>query len=277
MKNKAKDFDTPLVINNRYEVITQLGAGTLAVVYHCRDAENPDRRVAVKILFPELVKDFRAISRIHRDYAHLRMLSSPNVIQAFDFFENELHVGYSMEVADRGDLEHKLAATSSMPIYDAINILRSACSGVRAIHELNIIHRNIKPGNLLLTTDSTVKIADFCCSVKDEAIKNDDGCANSLDYVPPEYMISGAVDWRTDIYALGVLGYELLAERPPFRRKTVLETMTTQIECNPIPPITIRTDCPAALSAVVMRAMHQNPEQRFQHVDEMLKELQSVG
>ena len=90
-------------------------------------------------------------------------------------------------------------------------------------------------------------------------------------------MASGTIDWRTDIYALGLLGYELVTGRSPFRGKTVLETMTARMESSPVPQTALRGDCPAVLNAIVLRAMHREPEQRFQSASEMLSELQKVG
>jgi serine/threonine protein kinase len=267
----------PSTIGDTYQVLGLLGTGTLATVYRCLDTTQPNREVAVKVLFPDISKDARAISRIKRDFEHLRLLSHPNIVGVFNFIESEEHIGYSMELVDGGDLSQRLDMKSSMSIATAINIVQGLCKGIQAIHDQKMIHRNIKPENVLLTSGADVKISDFCCSGKEGSLKNEDGVAATLDYIPPEYMSSSEIDWRADIYAVGMLGYEILTGQSPFRGNSVYETMTKRLQSEPSSPSTIRTDCPKSLDAIIVRAMHRDPDKRFQSAREMLLELNQIS
>jgi|GEM_PF-4063101 len=270
-------MQTPSNIAGRYQVLGQLGAGSLATVYRCTDNARSGREVAVKVLFPDIAKDPGAISRIKRDFQHLALFSHRNIVCANEFVESSEHIGYAMELVNGGDLSQRLEAKSLPSIPDAIGIISGVIRGIQAIHDQKMIHRNIKPENVLLTSSGEVKLSDFCCSGKDGSLKNDDSVAATLDYISPEYMSNSEIDWRTDIYAAGMLSYELVTGQSPFRANSVYETMTKRLKSDPSPPSSTRRECPPALDAIILRAMHREPDKRFQSANEMLLELNQVS
>ena len=153
------------------------------------------------------------------------------------------------------------------------------CAGVQAIHDAGIIHRDLKPENILLTKEGNVKIADFGIARTNNGPKLTEhgGVVGTIDYVSPEYMMNSQVDWRSDIYAIGILGYEMVAGESPFRGNSVYDTMTKRLKCDPVKPSSIRLDCPKELDEILLKAMIRNPEERYQSAAEMFYDLRSIA
>lgn len=266
----------PAIINNRYKIVDQLGAGSLAVVYSCIDTVQATEELAIKVLFPEVAKGPRGLSRLKHDFDALQKISHLNVVRVFDFIHDGDTIAYTMEWARGGDLATWLQKSEQIPIGDVVRVLSEICSGVQAIHDSGMTHRNIKPENVLLTAQGNAKISDLCISCGRLGTSSSADVVGTIDYVPPEYMLSSEVDWRTDIYGVGILGYELLTKQSPFRGDSIYAMMTERLKSDPVAPSAIRPDCPKALDATIARAMHRDPEQRFQSANDILRELQGV-
>jgi serine/threonine protein kinase len=159
-----------------------------------------------------------------------------------------------------------------------MHILTEMCSGVQAIHDAGIVHRDLKPENILLTKEGDVKIADFGIARTGHGPKLTEhgGVVGTIDYVSPEYMLNSQVDWRSDIYAIGILGYEMVAGESPFRGDSVYATMTKRLKSDAKPPSALRPECSPALDRIILRAMHRDPEQRYQSAIEMFYDLQDL-
>ena len=268
----------PVIINGKYKIIDYLEAGSIAVVYSCLDTTQPDQQLAIKVLFPEFAKDPRGLSRLQHDFNALQKVSHQNVISVFDFMHDGDNIAYTMEWAEGGDLATWLQKSEQISTGDVVRILSEICSGVQAIHDLGMTHRNIKPENVLFTTQGNVKISDLCISCGRRGMpSSNDGVVGTIDWVPPEYMLNGEVDWRTDIYGVGLLGYKLLTNQSPFRGDSVYATITKRLKSDPVAPSVIRVDCSAALDAIILRAMHRDPEQRFQSANDILHALQNIA
>jgi serine/threonine protein kinase len=153
------------------------------------------------------------------------------------------------------------------------------CAGVQAIHDAGIVHRDLKPENILLTPEDTIKITDFGIARTDTGprLTEHGGVLGTIDYVSPEYMIDSKVDWRSDLYAIGVMAYEMITGDLPFRGESVYATMTKRLKSDPPPPSSHISACPPALDAVVLRAMRRDPTSRYQSAAEIFYDLEPLS
>lgn len=267
------------VIAGDYEVVKCLGAGSMGLVYACR-CPGQSAFVAVKVLFPEVSKDRIATARFRNEIFASYGVAHPNVVKAYKYIRDGDLVAYTMEYVAGGDLADRLGRSRDpLSIPDIIRILIQMCAGVQAIHESGIVHRDLKPENILLTKEGDVKIADFGIARTGHGPKLTEhgGVVGTIDYVSPEYILNSQVDWRSDIYAMGILAYEMLTGESPFRGDSVYATMTKRLKTDPEPPGKSNANCPPELDRIVMRAMQRDPEARYQAAAEMQRDLQAVA
>ena len=268
------------IIAGRYEVVKCLGEGSMGLVYACRHRELSGHLVGVKVLFPEVAQDKIAAARFRNEIFASYGVSHPNVVRAYEFIKDGDLVAYTMEYVGGGDLADRLSQKSNpIPVEEIIKILSQMCAGVQAIHDVGIVHRDLKPENILLTKDGNIKIADFGIARTGYGPKLTEhgGVVGTIDYVSPEYMLNSQVDWRSDIYALGILAYEMLTGESPFSGDSVYAVMTQRLKTDPKPPSTIRPECPEKLDGIVLKAMCRDPEERYQSAAQMYYDLQIVG
>ena len=268
------------VIAGRYEVVKCLGAGSMGLVYACRHRELSGHLVAVKVLFPEVSQDKIAAARFRNEIFASYGVSHPNVVRAYEYIRDGDLVAYTMEYVGGGDLADRLGRSREpIAVGEVIKMLSQMCAGVQAIHDSGIVHRDLKPENILLSKDGNVKIADFGIARTGHGPKLTEhgGVVGTIDYVSPEYMLNSQVDWRSDIYALGILAYEMLTGESPFKGDSVYATMTKRLKTDPEPPSRIRQDCPPELDAIVLKAMQRDPESRYQSAGSMYEDLQALA
>jgi serine/threonine protein kinase len=263
------------VIAGRYEVVKGLGAGSMGVVYACRHRDLAGHLVSVKVLFPEFAQDKTASARFRNEICASYGVSHPNVVRAYEYLTDGDLVAYTMEYVSGGDLADRLYREDPIPIPDVVAILSQMCSGVQAIHDAGIVHRDLKPENILISKDGKVKITDFGIARTDHGPKLTEhgGVVGTIDYVSPEYMLHAQVDWRSDIYAIGILAYEMIVGEAPFHGDSMYATMTKRLKSDPTPPSVSRPECPAELDKVVLRAMHRDREERYQSSQDMFDDL----
>jgi len=263
------------VIGGRYEVVKCLGAGSMGLVYACRHKVLSGHMVAVKVLFAEVAQDEVAVARFRNEIFASYGVSHPNVVRAYEYIPDGDIVAYSMEFVAGGDLANRLAEEEYLPIPEVIQILIQMCQGVQAIHNAGIVHRDLKPENIMLTKEGLVKITDFGIARLDSGprLTEHGGVVGTIDYVSPEYMLKSQVDNRSDIYAIGILAFEMICGEPPFKGSSVYQTMTKRLKSDPPAPSTLRTECRPELDAIILKAMARNPEERYQSATEMAADL----
>ncbi len=267
------------VIGGKYEVVKCLGSGSMGLVYACRHRELQGQMVAVKVLFPEVAQDKIASARFRNEILASYGVSHPNVVRAYEYLRDGDLVAYTMEFVGGGDLAERLSQTERMALPEIIRLLSQMAAGVQAIHDAGIVHRDLKPENILLTNEGNVKIADFGIARNRHGPKLTEhgGVVGTIDYVAPEYMLRSQVDWRSDIYAIGILAYEMVTGESPFRGDSVYATMTKRLKTDPEPPSTHRSECSPQLDAIILKAMQREPENRYQAGMEMFFDLQRLA
>ena len=264
-----------VVPGTRYRIVRWVGEGGMGVVY---EAEHVDieRRVALKILRFDLSQQPRMVQVFKDEARAAGKLGSPHVVEIYDFGElADGRLFFAMELLKGSDLV--LDEGETLEPAKVIGILRQVCKGLLAAHRQDIVHRDVKPENIITTTGvddrATVKVVDFGISAMLAAgpAQSSGGIAGTPHYMAPEQVLGGEFDARLDVYALGCTAYELLTGEPPFDADTVGELLQKHIDEAPVPPTRRRADLsiPPALEAVVMRCLAKQPDERFPDMAEL--------
>ena len=259
-----------------YEVEAVLGCGGMGVVFRARHLRL-NRVVALKMALAGAYASRQERERFQREAEAVAGLQHPNVVQIHDVGESDGQPYFTMELVEGGNLAQKLAGTPQ-PALEAAQMLSILAGAVQAAHESGILHRDLKPGNVLLTSDGTPKISDF-------------GLARRLDNAPgltcsgaplgtPSYMAPEQAEGKTralgpavDIYALGALLYELLTGRPPFRAETASATLQQVIAEDPAPPSRLNARVPRDLETICLKCLRKDPEKRYGSARELVDDL----
>lgn len=278
-EHQVSSLQPGTVIGGKYEVVRCLGSGSMGMVYACRHRDLQGQLVAVKVLYNEVAADAVASARFKNEILASYGVSHPNVVRAYEFIRDGELIAYTMEFIGGGDLADRMSRPELMGIPEILRLLSQMTAGVQAIHDAGIVHRDLKPENILLTADGSVKIADFGIARKTDGPKLTEhgGVVGTLEYVSPEYMLKSQVDWRSDIYAIGVLAYELISGEPPFKGDSAYASISKRLQTDPEPPSRHRPECPPVLDAVVLKALNRDPEDRYQSAVEMFYDLQKVA
>jgi serine/threonine-protein kinase len=253
------------IIARRYVLERELGRGGMGQVWLARD-EQLAERVALKIVHTTFAADpAEAIERFRREVAAARKITHPNVIRIHDLVEDDGLVLLSMELVDGMSLAAHLGRAGALRLDDARAILAQICDAVAAAHAVGVVHRDLKPGNILLDKGRRVKVIDFGLA---KASFLAGMTATGLILGTPEYMSPEQVrglpcDVRTDVYSLGALAYHLVTGRPPFSGETPIAIGFAHVTETPRAPSALRPELPTELEAAILRALEKDPARRF--------------
>ena len=270
----------PEALAERYQVSGVLGRGGMATVYLARDLKH-GRDVAVKVLHDAVVVTALGADRFHREIEIAARLHHPLIVPLYDSGEASGHLYYVMPYEAGLSLRERLAADGPLPLDEAVLVLHDVCDALAHAHERGIVHRDIKPGNVLLAGRHAV-VTDFGVAKAATAATAPTLTGSGLVIGTPTYMApeqvaaSPHIDHRADIYAVGVLGYELLAGRPPFIGATPQDIMTAHLVEPPAPVTSLRPDVPVPLAELVMRCLEKRPDDRWQSADELVRRLDAL-
>jgi serine/threonine protein kinase len=265
----------PVVSGGRYRLERELGQGGMATVYLARDAEL-DRSVAVKILAERLAGDAAFRKRLLREARLAARLSHPNVVSVYDVGETEDGRPYIvMECVEGLTLADVLLERGRLPADEAVGLAVQACRGLAHAHAAGLVHRDVKPQNLLLRDDGTLKVADFgiARAAETTALTQVGTVLGTAAYLSPEQAAGEEVTAATDLYALGAVLYELLTGRPPYTADSLADLAAKQAE-GAFPPVAeLAPEVSAHVEDAVMRSLARNPAYRPQSADELAREL----
>ena len=271
-------FTEALLVEGRYRVRACLSNGTSGAVFLCVEPDRPHRLLAIKLLLKGPATSQDQLERFRNEMVLSTCVEHPNVAYALDTFESEQVLGFSTEFAAGGDLGDYLAHHGRVPLPRALRLIEQAGRGLQAIHRAGLVHRDLKPENILIFHEESFKIADFGVATMVPGLSAvvSDQILGTFDYIPPEVIERGEISIRSDIYALGVLAYEIITGICPFQGLGMLESLRSQLSCDPAAPSRLNYECTPALDRVLLRALARDPGQRYQYVAEFLEELQSV-
>ena len=262
----ATPADSPA---DRYRLEQELGRGAMGIVYRATDLVL-ERTVALKELPARFTADDQYVQRFRREAKALAQLSHPNILQVYDLIERDGRVWMALEFVNGGDLTGYLADKKRLAPGEAAALIAAVADGLALAHGRGIIHRDIKPANILLTTDGTPKISDFgiAKNTRSTALTQEGMTLGSPAYMSPEQCSGEGIDERSDIYALGITLYELVAGRVPFTGDTS-SVLAQHIVSQPPSPASFADDIPEQLERVVLRMLAKAPGNRIQTLAEV--------
>jgi eukaryotic-like serine/threonine-protein kinase len=266
---------TPQVLLDRYEVGRLLGAGGMAEVYEGRDRLLA-RRVAIKVLQSQYARDQGFLLRFKREAQAAASLSHPNVVAVYDTGSEDGTHFIVMEFVDGRTLKDVIRQEGPLYPDRVAEICADVCSALVAAHARGLIHRDIKPGNVMLTPDGKVKVMDFgiARATTSETITQTAAVIGTAQYISPEQAQGQAVDFRSDLYSLGCCLYEMLTGTVPFTGASPVAIAYRHVREDPTPPRMLNPDVPAPLEAICLKAMAKLPDNRYQTAAEFRDDLE---
>lgn len=259
----------------RYRVLRELGRGAMGVVYLAED-DSLQRQVAIKTLLLPAEEGDRAHleARFLQEAKAAGSLNHPGIITIHDLGREGDWLYIAMELLEGVELRDRMAP-GVLPLHEAVDIAAQVAAALGAAHARGVVHRDIKPGNIMLLGDGHAKIMDFgIARMQKSEVRTDSGTMmGSPRYMAPEQVAGHAVDRRTDIFSLGAMLYEMVAGVPAFSAGNLGELLKTILHATPPPPSQFRAGVPAALDAVIARAMQKNAAARYQDAGEMARDL----
>ncbi|HEY2812935.1 MAG TPA: protein kinase [Acidimicrobiales bacterium] len=256
------DSLTGRLIGGRYRLERLIASGGMAQVWEATD-ETLSRRVAVKLLHPHLAADASFLERFKREAIAAARLSHSGIVSIYDTCSDDQVEAIVMELVHGSTLREYLDEHPMVEPGQAVAILAEVADALDTAHRSGVIHRDIKPANILLSTDGRVLVADFGIAKAGNDLTATNTTLGTAKYLAPEQVEGSPVDARTDVYALGVVLYEMLCGRTPFSADTAAATALARLHQEPMRPRNVRAGIPKPLEAVVMRALARNPDDRY--------------
>ena len=264
------------LLDNRYEVLERIGTGGMAVVFKGRD-HRLNRLVAIKILKDDLAKDAEFRRRFHDESQAVAMLSHPNIMAVYDVSRSEQAEYIVMELIDGITLKQYMQRKGGpLSWKESLHFITQIMKALSHAHGRGIIHRDIKPQNIMVLRDGSIKVTDFGIARLASAAQSTltQEALGSVHYISPEQARGSRIDGRSDIYSAGVVLYEMLTGRLPFEGDTPVSVAIQHINSIPLPPRELNPDIPEALETITMKAMAPRVENRYRSADDMLYDLE---
>ena len=252
------------LLNNRYRLGPLLGEGGMAVVYRAHD-ETLDREVAVKVLRSQYASDEDFVRRFQQEARNAAALSHPSIAPVFDTGVDGDFEYIVMQLVDGPDLERVLAGSGRLPVSEALRITSDVADALQAAHDNGIVHRDIKPGNILLTAQGDVRVVDFgiARALGDSRTTQPGLLLGSVQYCSPEQVLGAPIGPASDVYSLGVVLFELLTGSRPFDGPEPAAVALQRLRQDPQPPTVLAPDLPKDLDQLVLRAIQRRPDDRY--------------
>ena len=261
-------------IGSRYEILEKIGVGGMATVYKAKD-NILKRNVAIKVLRDEFTTDEEFIKRFNTEAQSAASLTHPNIVSIYDVGHEENLYFIVMELIKGKTLKQIITEEGVLPWKWSINIAMQIASALEMAHKNNIIHRDIKPHNIIITEDGIAKVTDFgiAKAVSNSTITAFGTTIGSVHYFSPEHARGGYTDAKSDIYSLGVVMYEMVTGRVPFDADTPVSIALKHMQEKPVEPIKLNPSIPYAVNKIIMKAMQKEVSLRYSSATELLKDL----
>jgi len=262
-------------LDGRYELQELIGVGGMSTVYKAYDSID-DRTVAIKILKEELLANEEFRRRFKNEFKAIAVLSHPNIVKVYDVSFGDLIQYIVMEYIDGITLKEYIEQQKVIRWQEAVHFTVQILRGIQHAHDKGIVHRDIKPQNIMLLSDGTIKVADFGIArfSRSDYRTVTDKALGSVHYISPEQARGDVTDEKADIYSLGVMIYEMLTGRLPFEADTAVSVAIMQMQNDPKPLREINESIPVGLEQITLHAMQKDPKTRYQSAAEMLKDIE---
>ena len=275
----ARIADGPIergrLISNRYSVTRKLGEGGMGDVFLAKDMLLGEDYVAMKVLHPHLVNNRDVLPRFLREVQLMRRVTHTNVVRVYDFGCDQHNLYFTMEYVPGCSLAHTLGTPAGEYLQsdDAfVYLLRQICEGLKAIHGTGVIHRDIKPGNILILKDRRIKITDFGVARPEiSRMTCNSEILGSVHYLAPEIWLDDPISPAVDLYSLGVMLYELVAQRMPFDGRSPAAVMKQHLNKAPVPPKKHNPQLAPWLNDLILSLLEKCPTRRPKDIDEIIE------
>lgn len=267
------------LFGGRYQVTSQLGTGGMANVYRARDL-NLQREVAIKVLRDDFTNDPAFRVRFLQEARAAANLSHPNIVTIYDFGHDAHRYYIVMEYVEGTELKSLLRRRGSLPVEEAVNLMIQICAGVGYAHRAGLVHCDLKPQNILVSPDNRAKITDFGIARALASIGADETSEvvwGSPQYFAPEQAAGGAPSPASDVYALGVMLFEMLTGRLPFEAADAVLLAELHQVAPPPPPRSLNPAIPEALEQIVLKVLSKEPSARYRTADQLGRVLMTFG
>lgn len=260
---------------NRYEIIAKIGSGGMADVYKAKD-HVLNRLVAIKVLKQEYSTDATFVKKFRVEAQSAAGLSHPNIVSVYDVGEDDGVYFIVMELVQGITLKNYIDMKGKLDIREALNISVQIASGLSAAHDNRIIHRDIKPQNIIMSRDGKVKVTDFGIAKVADSTTVTTTAAGTVHYISPEQARGGYSDEKSDIYSLGITMYEMLTGRVPFEGETNVAVALMHIQSEMVPPRKLEPSIPISFEKIILKCTQKKPERRYASARELIADLRKV-
>ena len=260
------------LLAGRYEIVGRIGAGGMSNVYKAKD-QKLNRFVAIKVLKPEFSADASFVKKFRIEAQSAAGLSHPNIVNVYDVGEEDGIHYIVMELVQGITLKHYIERKGKLDIREVLNISVQIASGMGAAHANRIIHRDIKPQNVIMSRDGKVKVTDFGIAKAADSTTVTTNAAGSVHYISPEQARGGYSDEKSDIYSLGITMYEMVTGRVPYDGENNVSVALQHIQGNMIPPRQINPDIPRSVERIILKCTQKKPDLRYGSAKELIMDL----
>src|SRR5215468_2607906 len=269
------------VLGERYQLQNPIGRGGMATIYRGHDMRM-DRVVAIKVLREVYSTDPKFVTRFQREAKAASALQHPNIVQVYDYGQSDGNYYIVMELVEGTDLRRYLRSRGILDIDRAIIIAHDIALGLGAAHRRGIVHRDVKPQNILVGRDGSIKLTDFGIAsvykdINAERLTTTGMTLGTVQYYAPEQAQGEIVTPAADVYALGIVMYEMLTGHPPFDGDSPVAVAMQHIQDPPTPPSQLNPSIPPALEEIIMRCLEKVPKMRFRDGSQLARALETLG
>lgn len=264
-------------VGNRYEILALIGGGGMSLVYQAKDIYL-NRIVAVKVLREQFTSDNEFVRRFRREAQAVASLSHPNIVSIYDVGqEQDIHY-LVMEYIKGKTLKELITERAPLPLPEVIDIIKQICDALEHAHENSIVHRDIKPHNIIITRGGRVKVTDFgiARAISTATVTHTRGIIGSVHYFSPEQAKGEVTGEKSDIYSLGIVLYEMVTGKLPFEGESPISVALMHIQNQPTPPSYYNPNLPEKIEKIILKAINKNPNERYENVAKIRLELRAA-
>src|SRR6266568_4657831 len=255
---------TGTVLANRYDILQLLGEGGMGAVYKARDNEL-DRMIALKVIRPELASNPDILQRFKQELVLARQVTDRNIIRIFDLGEADGIRFITMEYVEGTSLYQILREHGKLPVKEAAEIIEQVLTGLKAAHREGVIHRDLKPGNIMRDPHGRILVMDFglARSLESDGMTKTGAVLGTMEYMSPEQAMGGAIDQRSDLFTVGLIFFELLTGKMPFKADTALASLLKRVQERAVPVSSFDSTIPVTLEKIVAKCLERDANLRY--------------